>query len=497
MTGETAVGEGQGGPVTDVDVLVIGSGFSGIGMGVALKREGKRSFLILEKASDLGGTWRDNRYPGCACDVPSALYSFSFAPNPGWTRAFSPQPEIWEYLRNVAAREGLTPHFRFDAAIVEARWDEDVARWRVTAADGRCWSAAVVVAGTGALSRPARPDIEGLDSFKGEVLHSAEWRDDVVFEGKRIAVVGTGASAIQIVPELAPQAAQLTVFQRSPAWIIPKPDREIPQATRDRFAREPWRQKFWRLFIYAMLEKNAAARIYPPLAAETVASARRLLRRQVPDPVLRKKLTPTYKLGCKRLLISVDFYPALMRDNVELETSPIARIEPDGVVTADGRKVETDVLVLATGFDVTNPQGDPLEVYGRKGLRLKDAWRDGAQAHLGITVAGFPNWFLLMGPNTGLGHNSMIFMIESQIAYVMSALRQMDVKAVRALDVRPDVQAAFVAEMDRRMRGTVFASGCASWYIGDKGRNTTVWPGYTFDYRRRTKAISLADYVQG
>lgn len=478
----------------DVDVLVIGSGFSGIGMGASLKREGKRSFLILEQAADLGGTWRDNRYPGCACDVPSALYSFSFAPNPHWTRAFSPQPEIWAYLRRVAEAEGLSPHFRFNAAIVDARWDEAASRWRLTAADGRGWTAAVVVAGTGALSRPARPAIEGLDTFKGESVHSAQWRDEVVFEGRRVAVVGAGASSIQVVPELAPVAAHLTVFQRTPAWIIPKPDKAIEPETRERFAREPWRQQFWRLFIYAMLEKNAAGRIHPPLAAGPERMARKHLAAQIPDPELRAKLTPDYKIGCKRLLISDDFYPALMRDNVDLETSPIARITAKGIVTADGREIPADVIVLATGFEVTNPEGDPLEVHGRGGLRLKEAWREGAQAHLGITVAGFPNWYLLMGPNTGLGHNSMIYMIESQIAYVMSALGRMDEQALRALEVRPEVQARFVAEMDRRMAGTVFSSGCKSWYIGERTRNTTVWPGFTFDYRRRTRTIQQADY---
>ncbi|MBX7250099.1 MAG: NAD(P)/FAD-dependent oxidoreductase [Caulobacteraceae bacterium] len=494
MTGGGAGRESPSADVADVDVLVIGSGFSGLGMGVSLKREGRRSFLILERASDLGGTWRDNRYPGCACDVPSALYSFSFAPNPNWTRAFSPQPEIWAYLKKVAADHGLEPHLRFDAAVVEARWDEPACRWRLATADGRRFSAGVVVVGAGALSRPAWPDIDGLETFRGDTLHSAAWRDDVAFEGRKVGVVGTGASAIQIVPQLAPLAERLTVFQRTPAWIIPKPDAEIPPATRERFARRPWEQQFWRLFIYAMLEKNAAGRIWPVLAAGPERTARRHLRAQVSDPALRAKLTPDYRLGCKRVLISDDFYPALTRDNVELETTAIARVDPGGVVLKDGRRVDLDVLVLATGFEVTDPQGDPLEVYGRGGLRLKAAWRDGAQAHLGITVAGFPNWFILMGPNTGLGHNSMIFMIESQIAYVRSALAEMDARGLAALEVRPEAQAAFVAEMDRRMAGTVFASGCRSWYLGEQSRNTTVWPGFTFDYRNRTRAIRLQDY---
>ena len=497
MVGATMTGDSEAreAPICEaVDVAVIGSGFSGIGMGAALKREGRRSFVILERDGDLGGTWRDNRYPGCACDVPSALYSYSWAPNPHWTRAFSPQPEIWAYLKRVAADCGLGPHLRFNAGVEVAKWDEASGRWRLAIADGRTVSARVVVAGTGALSRPALPAIEGLESFEGAVMHSARWRDDVAFADKRVAVVGAGASAIQIVPQLAPAARRLTVFQRTAPWIIPKPDRAISERTREAFARQPWRQQAWRLFLYAMLEKNAVARMHPPLAAGPERLARRHLEAQVADPALRAKLTPDYRLGCKRVLISDDYYPALQRPNVALETAPIARVEARALFTADDRRIEADVLVMATGFDVTNPQADPMEVVGRDELRLKTAWSEGAQAHLGITVAGFPNWFILMGPNTGLGHNSMIFMIESQIAYVMSALRRMDRAAIRALEVRPEIQAAFVAEVDRRMAGTVFASGCSSWYLGALKRNTTVWPGFTFDYRARTRAIELRDY---
>lgn len=493
----TAKGAGRERPVadvTDVDVAVIGTGFSGIGMGAALKREGRRSFVILEQADDLGGTWRDNRYPGCACDVPSALYSFSWAPNPDWTRAFSPQPEIWAYLRKVARDEGLEPHMRFGARVVEARWDEGAARWRLRAEDGRTWSAAVVVAGTGALSRPARPELPGLDGFAGDVIHSAEWRDDVSLAGKAVALVGTGASAIQIAPEAARVAGSLTVFQRTAPWIIPKPDREITDEARARFAREPWRQQAWRLFIYAMLEKNVFARMYPAMAAGPERMARRHLEAQVADPELRRKLTPDYRLGCKRVLISDEYYPALQLPNVTLENAAVARVEPDAVISAEGRRYPADVIILATGFEVTNRQNDPLEVIGRDGLSMKAAWKDGAEAHLGITVAGFPNWYLLMGPNTGLGHNSMVFMIESQIAYVMSALKRMDAEAIRALEVRPEAQAAFVAEVDRKLATSVFGSGCRSWYLGDTTRNTTVWPGFTFEYRARTKAIDLGDY---
>lgn len=483
------------GEPTRVDVIVIGSGFSGLGMAAALKRDGRRSFVVLEKADDLGGTWRDNRYPGCACDIPSALYSFSFAPNPEWTRAFSPQPEILAYLHKVADDHGLRPYLRFGAEVAEAVWDDAAGLWRLTTRDGRRWAAPVVVAGQGALHRPALPAIPGLESFTGTAFHSARWPERIDLAGKRVAVIGTGASAIQIVPEIAPVAGRLTLFQRTPAWIIPKPDRPIHEAARIRYARQPWRQVFWRFWIWTALELIGRSRFNPTLAGKTEARARGHLEAQVADPALRAKLTPDYVLGCKRVLISNDFYPALTRDNVDLETTAIDRIEGGDIVLADGRRIAADVIVFGTGFVVTDPASEPMEVIGRDGVRLKDAWREGSQAHLGITVAGFPNWFLLMGPNTGLGHNSMIYMIESQIAFVMAALKTMDGRGLTRLEPRPEAQAAFLAEVDDKVARSVWGPGrCQSWYQGDKTRNTTVWPDYTWRYRARTRRLDLADY---
>ncbi|HYF23247.1 MAG TPA: NAD(P)/FAD-dependent oxidoreductase [Caulobacteraceae bacterium] len=477
-----------------LDVLIIGSGFSGLGMAIALKKEGRRSFVVLEKAGEVGGTWRENTYPGCACDIPSQLYSFSFEPEPNWTRVFPPQAEILAYLKRCADKYGLEPHLRFGAEVVEAAWDEAARLWRVATRDGRRFRARAVVAGKGALHRPAIPELPGLEGFAGPAFHSAEWRHDVDLTGKRVAVVGTGASAIQFVPKIAPLAERLTVFQRTPPWIVPKPDRPISEQSRARFARRPWLQAAVRGFWYWFLEKNARARLDPRLAGPSERLALKHLHAQIADPDLRAKLTPDYRLGCKRVLISDDYYHALTRPNVALETAPIARVEPDAVATADGRRTPADVLIFGTGFQVTDQSSDPLEVVGRDGLRLKEAWRDGLSAHLGITVAGFPNWFLLMGPHTGLGHNSMVYMIESQIRYVMSALQALDRRAAAALEVTPSAQAAFAAEMDRKLKGTVWMSGCGSWYLDRQGRNTTVWPDYTFRYRARTRAIDPGDF---
>lgn len=481
-------------PTPDVDVAIIGAGFSGLGMAIALQGEGKRTFAVLEKGSDVGGTWYANRYPGCACDVPSNLYSFSFAPNPRWSKAFSPQPEIFEYLRGVADTYNLRKHIRFSTEVAEAKFDDATKLWRLAMRDGTSLTARILVSGQGALTIPAYPNIEGLETFAGKKFHSAEWRDDVSLQGKNVAVIGTGASAIQFIPQIAPLAKHLTVFQRTPPWIIPKLDRTISDDAKARFAKQPWRQKLWRLLIYTFLESGARNWLKPKGASANEKLARRHLEKHVADPQLRAKLTPDYRIGCKRILLSNDYYPTLCRDNVTLETTSIARVDKDAVVLTDGRRVPADVIIYGTGFHVTDRTQDPFEVIGEGGRRLKDDWKDGAEAHLGITVTGYPNYFILMGPNTGLGHNSIIYMIESQIAYIMSALRAMDARGLRTLDPKPQAQAAFVDEINRKVGSTVWSSGCRSWYLSANGRNTTIWPDYTFKYRYRTRKIDLADY---
>lgn len=476
----------------EIDVLIVGSGFSGLGMGVALKREGKRSFVILEKADSLGGTWRDNTYPGCACDIASHLYSFSFAPNPTWSRMYPTQPEIRAYLERVADRFGLRQHLILSTPFQAAYWDEADRRWLVEAADGRRWRAKALVSGMGGLHKPLLPDLPGLETFAGPSFHSAQWAHDVSLEGKTVGVIGSGASAIQFVPEIRKTAGKVVVFQRTPPWIMPKRDRPIGAGERALFKIAPFTQNWMRRAIYARCEFAALGFLSARMKlGEKMALAH--LAAQVSDPLLRAKLTPNYTMGCKRVLVSNDWYPALQKSNVRLESKAIARIEPDAVITTDDTRHPLDVLIYATGFkamDVLNP----AVIVGRGGHVLNDAWRKHAEAFFGITVSGYPNLFLLMGPNTGLGHNSMVFMIESQIRHAMSALKAMDRAGGAALDVRKPVQNAFNAELDERMQKTVWKSGCSSWYLTDDGKAGAIWPGYTFEYRNRTAKVDLRDY---
>jgi len=476
----------------DADIVVIGTGFAGIGMAIALKKAGIEDFVVLERARDLGGTWRDNDYPGCACDIPSMLYSFSFERNDRWSRIYPPQGEIWEYLRRCVERHRIGPHIRFDTDVRGAEYDDASATWTVRTQHGELRTR-VIVSGMGPLNRANVPDIPGLQSFAGTVFHSSAWNHGYDLRGKNVGVIGTGASSIQFVPEIAPVAGRLHVFQRTPPWVIPKPDRAVGALGRTlrRFPPYAWAV---RKLIYWLLEVRAYGFTVDPKRLEL---AERLslhhLARQVPGAELRAKLTPAYRLGCKRVLLSSDYYPALQRPNVELVTSEIREVQPGGVVTADGVVRPLDALVFGTGFHAADSVA-PMSIVGRGGVTLDDAWRDGARAYLGISVAGFPNLFLLIGPNTGLGHNSMVFMIEAQIRYVMSALAHMRRARVPALDVRREVQAGFNAALQRRMARTVWASGCTSWYLDRSGRNTTLWPGFTFVYRFLTRRLDPRKY---
>lgn len=477
------------------DVLIIGSGFSGLGMGVALKQEKKRSFLIFEKDTEVGGTWRDNQYPGCACDIPSHLYSYSFAPNPTWSRLFAPQKEIFDYLKNCADTYGLRPHIRFGSEIAKAVYDEAQRLWVVHVKGGHRYLGRVLVSGQGALHHPSTPDIPGLDSFSGDVLHSAAWQPDIDLKGKRVAVVGTGASAIQIVPAIAQEVDHLHVFQRTASWILPKPDAPISAGRQRRMARWPLLQKLARGFIYGYLERRMPSLLKDSSRRGQEAIALKHLHDQVSDPGLRARLTPDYQMGCKRTLLSNDFYPTLCRDNVSLETGGIDKITPDGIVTQSGETVGLDAIIFATGFAVTDTSKNPLEIIGRDGRNLKQENAVTQSAYLGIAAEGYPNYFLLMGPHTGLGHNSMIYMIESQIAFIMQMLSAMDARGAAAVEVTKMAQDAFEAEMDRKMQGTVWSSGCTSWYLDNQGRNTAIWPDYTFRYRNRTRKIKPNDFV--
>jgi cation diffusion facilitator CzcD-associated flavoprotein CzcO len=478
---------------TQVRVAIVGSGFAGIGMAIRLKQAGIEDFVVLERAGDLGGTWQANTYPGCQCDVPSHLYSFSFEPNPGWTRTYSHQPEIWAYLRGCAERHGLRPHLRFGHELTGATWDEARARWRVETS-GATFEATLLIDATGPLSHPAVPRIRGLDGFEGTIFHSAEWDHRHDLAGERVAVIGTGASAIQFVPQIQPRVGALHVFQRTPPWIVPHTDRPTSRFERQLYRALPLAQRAVRAAIYCSRETLVIGFAKRPGMARSVERLARLhLRRQVRDPRLRRRLQPEFRLGCKRILISNDWYPALTKPNVELVTEPIREIAGRRIVLADGSSREVDTIILGTGFHVTDPPTAWL-VRGRGGRTLARVAGPSPQAYLGASIAGFPNLFKLIGPNTGLGHSSMVFMIESQLAYVMDAIRQMDELAIASFDVRPEAVAAFNAELQELMVGTVWSSGCASWYLDGLGRNTTLWPDFTFRFRRRTRRFDAAAY---
>ncbi|HEU4567004.1 MAG TPA: NAD(P)/FAD-dependent oxidoreductase [Marmoricola sp.] len=476
-------------------VLVVGAGFGGLGLAIKLDEAGFGDFLVVDKGDDVGGTWRDNTYPGAACDVPSQLYSFSFALNPGWSRSFSPQPEIQAYLQRTARESGVLDRFRFGVEVRDAAWDHDACCWQVSTSAGDL-TADVLVNASGALSEPSLPDIRGIEDFAGEVFHSARWDHATDLTGKRVAVIGTGASAIQIVPELAAKVAHLDVYQRTAPWVMPRKDRDYTALERFAFRHVPGVQRAYRTGIYWGRECFVPAFTFnPKLAAPAKKAALKNIERGISDPALREKVTPRFEIGCKRILISNDYYPALDRDNVELVTDPIAEVTPTGIRTADGTEREIDVLVVATGFHTTD-MPIAAHVKGRDGRTLADAWREsGMTAYKGSTVHGFPNFFFIVGPNTGLGHSSMVFIIESQIAYVRGALQAMGEGDIAALEPKAEVQAAWTADIQRRMRRTVWSTGgCASWYLDDHGRNTTLWPRTTFKFRELLRRFDVEAY---
>jgi cation diffusion facilitator CzcD-associated flavoprotein CzcO len=475
-------------------VAVVGSGFGGLGAAIRLKQEGEDDFLILEKAQDVGGTWRDNSYPGCACDVESHLYSLSFAPHAGWRHRYSRQPEIWEYLRGCVDRFGLRPHLRFGCEVRAAVWDAAASEWCLETSQGPV-RAAVFVMATGPLSTPVVPDLPGLSRFQGRVFHSAEWDHEYGLEDRVVAVIGTGASAIQFVPEVQRRAARLFLFQRTPAWVLPRPDGPIPAWRRGLYRRVPTVQRALRLWIYLYRELSLLLFRHPRAMRLAQRIARRHMERAVADPGLRARLTPSYTMGCKRILISDDYYPALARPNVEVVSEPIVEIHERAIVTGDGVARAVDAIILATGFRPTDP---PLAacIRGRDGRTLKEVWAGSPRALLGTSVAGFPNFFMLLGPNTGLGHSSVVYMTEGQIEHLLGALRHMKERGLAALEPRPEAQAAYAAALDQRMRGTVWtAGGCASWYLDASGRNSTLWPDFSWRFRRRARRFRAHEYL--
>ena len=474
-------------------VAVIGAGFSGIGAAIRLRSIGVEHITIFEKASDVGGTWRDNTYPGAACDVQSHLYSLSFELNPRWTRRFPAQPEIQAYLKAVFAKHNLVRITRFDTEITELRYDEQTYSWSVSCNGVEPESFDVIVNSSGVLSRPAMPTIEGLDQFNGISFHSARWRHDVELSGKNIAVIGTGASAIQFVPEIAQLAASVTVFQRTAPWVVPRDDAPFTQGQQRRFARFPWWARLNRWGIYLRNEMLALAFVGPNAAKGTSKISRQIsdggkqfIAACISDPVLRAKVTPTFAPGCKRLLISNDYYPALTRPNVDVVTTPIERAAAHALVTSDGQEHPADVIVFGTGFKATEFIV-PMKIFGVGGVELSDEWSRGARTHLGISVSGFPNMYTLLGPNTALGHNSVVFMVECQLHFIMGAVKHMMRSGARSLDLQSDVEQASYSAVQGRMHKTVWLSGCQSWYRSPDGRIDTLWPGSTISYWWRTR----------
>ena len=479
-----------------VRTLVVGAGFAGLGTAIKLDEHGFSDFLVLDRGDSVGGTWRDNTYPGAACDVPSQLYSFSFAPNAEWSSSFSPQPEIQAYLERTARESGVLDRFRFGVTVQDIVWDEDALVWHVSTSAGDV-VADVVVSGSGGLSEPKLPEIEGIDAFGGEIFHTAQWNHDYDLTGKRVAVIGTGASAIQVVPEIAKQVSHLDVYQRTAPWVMPRKDRAYGQLEKLGFRYLPLFQKAYRTGIYWGRETFVPAfTVSPKIAAPAKKLARQNIARGISDPELRERVTPNFEIGCKRILISNDYYPALDSEHVDLVTDGITRITATGIVTADGVEREVDAIVVATGF-YTTEQPIAQHIKGRDGRTLADAWSEhGMAAYKGTTISGFPNLFQIAGPNTGLGHSSMVFMIETQIGYIVSALQQMGEREIAAVEPRPAAQRAWNDDLQQRMKRTVWSTGgCASWYLDAHGRNTTLWPRTTFKFRELLRSFDLDQYV--
>jgi cyclohexanone monooxygenase len=478
-----------------VRVLVVGAGFGGLGMAIRLQGAGERDFLVVDKGADVGGTWRDNTYPGAACDVPSQLYSFSFAPNPTWSRSFSPQPEIQAYIQRVARESGVLDRFVFHTTVDAAHWDDAAGVWHVETSAGSL-TADVVVTASGGLSEPKMPEIDGIEDFAGEVFHSARWNHDYDLAGKRVAVIGTGASAIQIVPEIAKQVAHLDVYQRTAPWVMPRRDRDYTRIERLGFRFVPGLQKLYRTAIYWGRETFVPGfTINPRLAAPARKAALHNIARAIEDPELRARVTPDFQIGCKRILISNDYYPALAQEHVELVTDPIAKVVGNAVVTSDGQEREVDALVVATGFHTTE-QPIATRITGQAGQTLAEVWRrDGMAAYKGTTIHGFPNLFQIVGPNTGLGHSSMVFIIESQIAYILDALARMKNDGLATVQPTPQAQRRWNDRLQSKLARTVWnTGGCSSWYLDSHGRNTTLWPGTTFTFRAKLARFDTDAY---
>jgi cation diffusion facilitator CzcD-associated flavoprotein CzcO len=477
-------------------IVVVGGGFGGVGAAVMLRQAGYDDVTVLERGERLGGVWHDNTYPGAACDIPSHLYEFSFAPNPRWSRRYAPQPEIQAYLEDVARRYGVLDRVRTGTEVTQARWDDERGRWTVETAAG-AHEADVLITACGQLSVPSVPAIPGLEEFAGPAFHTARWRHDVDLAGKRVAVIGTGCSAIQVVPAIQPLVAQADVYQRSPGWTIPKMDFAYRERTKRLFERFPLLQRIDRQAIFAVQELGAAAMTrHRWLLPAVRALGRRQISKAIADPELRRKVTPTDEIGCKRIMLTDEWYPTLARPNVELITDRIAAVTPTGLRTADGRERPADVIVLATGFK-THGFVAPMEIAGAAGRTLAEEWGGAPRAYLGLTVPGFPNMFMIYGPNTNGGTGSVVSTIESGMAHVLAALEALDRVGARRIEVRREAAEAFDRELRTALAGTVWHTGCTNWYVDENGHDPNQWPWLWSTYRRRTARIEPGAYVLG
>lgn len=483
-------------PKPDFKVAIIGAGFAGLAAAHHLLKAQKTPLVIFERANEVGGTWRENIYPGCACDVSSHLYSFSFAPNPDWSRMYSNQAEIQDYLIKTTDNLGLRPFIRFNSEIIRTEFDESKGYWQLSDRQKRTYTAQIIIMAIGPLNRPNYPKIKGLENFQGKSFHSTHWDYSYDLKGKNVAVIGTGASAIQFIPQIASQVKKLLVFQRTPPWIVPKMDRKMWAIEKWMFRYLPFTQAMYRGLIYWFNELRGLAFLgNEKFNQKAKEIALKHLNNAIKDPKLRENLTPNYKIGCKRILISNDYYPAIARPNVDVITQGIAEVKENSIIGLDGTDYQVDAIIFGTGFVVSEYFVD-LNVIGCKGRNLFAEWaKTGAEAYYGISISGYPNLLTLVGPNTGGGHNSIVHIIESQVNYVVDYLNILDKNGSDTyLDLKPEVQAQFNAQLQEKMTSTVWASGCKSWYMNVQGKNTTIWPGLNNSYRKKTKKVNPQDY---
>jgi cation diffusion facilitator CzcD-associated flavoprotein CzcO len=480
----------------DYEVVIIGTGFAGIGMAVKLQQAGIHSFKLIERSDEVGGTWRDNTYPGCECDVQSHLYSFSFEPKTDWSKKYSSWHEIRDYIIAVTDKHNIRKKIQFNTHLEGACFDQDSGTWVVNLSDGSKSRARFVITAVGPLSNPAIPQITGKETFKGAVFHSAQWDHSVDLKGKKIAVIGTGASSIQFVPRIAENAQRLQLFQRSAPWILPKPDRKIYPIEKVLYKYLPGWRLAHRTFLYWVNEISLRGFLKEKSWIRSFAewAATRHIHHHIKDDELRKKLTPDFRFGCKRTLLSNEYYPALARENVAVIDAGIERITATGIIDKQGNAHDADVIIWGTGFKVDEPLMG-VDITGLNGQNLNSVWKNnGFESYYGTTVSGFPNAFILAGPNTGIGHTSLVVMIEAQYNYIIDAINKIKQQEIKYIDVKESVQTQFCQSMQDKMVGTAWTSGCNSWYLSDSGKNFAIWPDFTYNYIRQTRHINLTDY---